>query len=75
MANKLMHIPNDDTQNYAFCRLQLVVETLDMDTLLIEPTNQTKIKVPKVVKPTFKKTLGTSVINSQISPPSLENLN
>ena len=26
MANKLMYIPNDNTQNYPFCRLQLVVE-------------------------------------------------
>ena len=27
MADKLMYKPNDDTQNYLFCRLQLVVET------------------------------------------------
>ena len=27
MAVILMYIPNDDTQNYRFCRLQLVVET------------------------------------------------
>ena len=27
MINKLMYIPNDVTQNYPFCRLQLVVET------------------------------------------------
>ena len=27
MADKLMHIPNVDTQNYFFCRLQLVVKT------------------------------------------------
>ena len=27
MADKLMYIPSDDTQNYPFCRLQLVVET------------------------------------------------
>ena len=26
MGDKLMYIPNDDTQNYPFCRLQLVVE-------------------------------------------------
>ena len=29
MANKLMHIPNDDTQITPFCRLVLVVETLN----------------------------------------------
>ena len=26
MADKFMHIPNDDTQNSPFCRLQLIVE-------------------------------------------------
>ena len=26
MANKLMHIPHDDTQNYTFFRLKLVAE-------------------------------------------------
>ena len=28
MADKMMYIPNNDTQNYPFYRLQLVVETL-----------------------------------------------
>ena len=46
MDDKLMHIPNDDTQNYPFCRLKLVVQT-----------NNNLVKVPKVVKPTNKKTL------------------
>ena len=41
--DKLMYIINDNTQNYAFCRLQLVAEN--------------SIKVPKVVEPTNKKTL------------------
>ena len=27
MTDKLMYIPNDNTQNYQFCRLELVVET------------------------------------------------
>ena len=52
MADKLMYIPNADTQNYPFCRLQLVV-----DTQLKESTNQNELKVPKVVRPTNKKTL------------------
>ena len=26
MADKLMNIPNDDKQNYHFCRLKLVVK-------------------------------------------------
>ena len=31
MADKLMHISNDDTQSYPYvdCRLQLVVDTLN----------------------------------------------
>ena len=55
MANKLMYIPYDDTQNYPFCRLKLMVERLD--TQLNEQINQNSIKVPKVVKPKSKKTL------------------
>ena len=53
-----MYIPNDDTQNYPICRLQLVVETLYTQLNENEPTtNQNTIKVHKVVKPTNKKTL------------------
>ena len=55
MADKLMHISNDDTQNYPFCRLHLVVESFD--TQPNKPTNQHSIKVPKVVEQTNKKTL------------------
>ena len=51
MADKLMYIPSDKKQNYPFCRL-LVMETWE------HWTNQSKsTKVPKVVKPTNKKTL------------------
>ena len=32
MADKLMYIPDDDTQNYPFCRLQLVIETFGHST-------------------------------------------
>ena len=43
-----------------------------LDTQLIESTNKKLLKVPKVVKPTNRKTLlvtvGTSVINSPLSP-------
>ena len=44
---------------------------IDYVPTLNEQTNQNSIKVPKVAKTTNKKTLGTSVINSQMSPPSL----
>ena len=27
MVDEMIYIPNDDIQNYPFCRLQLVVET------------------------------------------------
>ena len=30
--NGLMYIPNDSTQNYPFCRLKLVVETIEHST-------------------------------------------
>ena len=40
------------------------------NTQLNEPYNQNLIKVPKVVKPTIKKTL-LQVINSPMSPPFL----
>ena len=52
IADKLMYIPNADTQNYPCCRLQLVVETHQHPT---KWANQ--LKVPKVLfKPTNKKT-------------------
>ena len=44
MADKLMYIPKDDTQNYIFCRLQLVVETFGYSTSW---TNQSKSKFNK----------------------------
>ena len=37
MTDKFMYIPNNDTQNYPFCILKLVVETFD--TQLNEPGN------------------------------------
>ena len=40
-----MHIPNDDTKIYPFCRLKVVVETFE--TQLNKPTDQNSIKVPK----------------------------
>ena len=68
-----MYIPNDEKQNSLFCRLQLLVKTFL--TQLNESTNHNLLKVPKVVKPANKKmllkTLGTSVINSPLSPSFL----
>ena len=64
-----MYISINDTQNYTFCRLQLVVETFGQSTNN-EPTDQ---NVPKNVK-LMNKTLGTSVIKSPMSPSSLKNI-
>ena len=45
---------------------------VSLDTQIINPTNQNSIIVPKVVKPTNRKTLlETRIINSPMSPPSL----
>ena len=56
-----MCIPNDDTLNYPFCRLKLMVET-----------NQTSLKALKLlsqgIRKRYYKTLGTSVMNSALSP-------
>ena len=55
MAVKLMYIPKDDSQNYSYCRLKLVVETFGYSTLW---SNQIKIaEVSKVVRPTNKTAL------------------
>ena len=50
-----MYIPNDDTQNYPFYRLQKWLKRLD--TPLKELTIENSLKVSKVVKPTKKKVL------------------
>ena len=49
-----MYIPNVDTQNYPFHRLQLVGKTYG--TQLNKPTNQNSFKVPKVVRQIIMKT-------------------
>ena len=69
MADKIVYILNYETQNCTYCRLQLVVEMFGSQ--LNKQINQNAMKVPKVVKPTNKKPLGTRVIKSPLSPPSL----
>ena len=41
MTDKLIYIPNHDTQNFIFSRLKLVVKTFDFN----KPTNQNSVKV------------------------------
>ena len=48
MVDKFINIPNDDKQNYCFCRLKLLVKSLDTISLL---------RVPKVFVPTNKRTI------------------
>ena len=55
MADKLMYIHNNNTQN--FFRVDNNQWLKRMNVQLNEPTNQNLIKVPKVVKTTNKKTL------------------
>ena len=64
MADKLMYIPNIDTQNYPYCRLQLVVETLNL-------LNQVHKLLSQRIRELYYNTLGTIVINSPLSPLSL----
>ena len=42
MVYKSMYIPYDDTQNYPFCRLQLVVETVGHSTEWIKQSKFNK---------------------------------
>ena len=49
-----MYIPNDDKITSVYI-LKIVVETLN--TQINKPTNRNSVKVPKVDKPTNKKTL------------------
>ena len=51
MADKLKYNPNNDTQNYPFCRLQLVDQAFGHSIKSSIATYQNSIKVPKVVKP------------------------
>ena len=55
MADKLLYIPNDDRQNYPFCRLKLFVETFEHSTWWSNQLYFTEI--PKIDKPTNKKSL------------------
>ena len=53
MADKLIYFPNDKIQNFYFCRLQLVVEDIQLN----EPTNQNLINFLIIAEPTDKRTL------------------
>ena len=69
---KLVYMTNDNKQNCLFCVIKMLAKMLDknsicrsqfnhLDTQIDEQTNQNSIKVPKVDKPTNKKTLLKSI--------------
>ena len=70
MADKLIYLSNDDTQNYPFFRLQLVVKTIGHLTQWI---NQSKLLV-RLIRKRYYKTLGTSV-KKQLNVPSFPVIN
>ena len=71
MANKLTCIPLDNTQNYPFCKLHLVVETFGhlINQLPMSP----KLLNQQIIK-RYYKTFGISVIKSLMSSPSLNRI-
>ena len=69
MADKLIYILNDDTQNYPFYILKLTVEK---PNLTIEIQQKSAKLLSKLIRKRYCKTLRTSVIISPLSPLSLE---
>ena len=61
MTDKLMHISNNDTQNYPFCRLQLMIVTLWHSTKIQEKTLKLLLTavIIKLWVPCYNKTLVT----------------
>ena len=66
MADKLMYIPNKETQNCTFVDYNYWLKRLDTITQLNEPTNQNLIKALKLlsqrIRKCYYKTLGTGEI-------------
>ena len=69
MADKLLYIPNEDTQNYPFCRLQLVVLTFGHSEMNLSNFYKSPQSFKANERKRYYKTLGTSVINNPLSPP------
>ena len=62
-----------DKQNYPFCRLQLLVETFGHSTLnkLIKIQQESPKLSSQQIRKRYYNTLGTSLINSPMLPPSM----
>ena len=67
MADKLMYIHKDDAQNNPSVEYNQWLKRLD--TQPNDPNNQKSN--PQSLRKRYYKTLGTSALNSQMSPPSL----
>ena len=65
-----MYIPNEDTQNYPFFRLRLVVEMFGQSTLWTDQSKFNKSPQRQRIRKHYFKTFRTSVINSPMSPSS-----
>ena len=73
MAEKMMYIPNDETQNYNY-NYNKWIWTLNIMIQQIKiQYKYSKLFSQRIIK-RYYKTLGTSVINSPMSPPSLKNI-
>ena len=69
MAIKLMYIPNNNPKNTQSVGQNQGLKRLNKQ---LNVTNQSKIrKRPQQISQRYHKTLGTSVMNSPMSPPSL----
>ena len=66
MADKLMYIPNNDTQKYTFLRLQTVIELVWTLNLINQPIKFNKSH--QQTRNVFYKPLGTRVTNQPIVP-------
>ena len=73
MADKFIHLTNDDTQCYPFFRLQLVVVTFGHSSWWTNQSNS--LESPKLlnqrIRKHYKRTLGTCVLNNPLSTLSL----
>ena len=67
MTDKFMYIPNKETQNYPFCRMKFVVETLNTQPNKATYQNLLKLFSQRIRKH-YNKTLGTSYKQPILSP-------
>ena len=73
MADIFMYSPNDEKQITIY--LYYIFRLKRLDIYLNEPTNQNSPQLlSRLIRKRYYKTLGTSLINSPMSPPSPERI-